>query len=75
MLFALPGVPSEMRAMFDGSVRPAIQPFVGTHSAFEINLHCFGISEAALGDRVADLMARERNPLVGTTASNAIFTI
>jgi hypothetical protein len=38
-------------------------------------LLCFGISEAKLGEAIADVMARGRNPLVGTTAANAILTV
>jgi nicotinamide-nucleotide amidase len=35
----------------------------------------FGLREAKLGEAIAELMARGRNPLVGTTASNAILTV
>jgi nicotinamide-nucleotide amidase len=75
LLFALPGVPAEMKAMFDQTVRPVVRGRTGTATTHEINLRCYGISEAALGDAIADLMARGRNPMVGTTASGAVLTV
>lgn len=73
--FALPGVPAEMRAMFDEAVRPLLIHRAGGAAVSEVNLHCFGISEAKLGDALADMMTRDRNPLVGTTASQAVLTV
>lgn len=71
---ALPGVPGEMKPMFETYVEPRLR---ATSSACVITrrLLCFGISEARLGETIADLMERGRNPLVGTTASGAILTI
>ncbi len=74
-LFALPGVPTEMKAMFTGSVMPLLSRRVGPARTIEARLHCFGISEARLGETLADLMGRDRNPLVGTTASDGIVTV
>jgi len=74
-LFALPGVPSEMRAMFDEGIRPAVQSSRGESCTLSARLLCYGISEAKLGEAIADLMARGRNPLVGTTASDAVLAV
>ncbi len=72
-VFVLPGVPSEMKAMFARHIEP------GLRGAGTVTLHteirCFGLSEAVLGERLADMMHRTRNPLVGTTASHAILTV
>jgi nicotinamide-nucleotide amidase len=38
-------------------------------------LLCFGISEAKLGEVLADLMVRGRNPMVGATASEAVLSV
>lgn len=75
LLFALPGVPAEMRAMFNASVRPRVEGRSTGAAVEEVVLKCFGISEARLGDAVSDLMARGRNPLVGTTASEAVLSV
>lgn len=73
-VIALPGVPGEMKAMFDAYVEPrlASKTMAITLAA---RLHCFGISEARLGEIIADMMMRNRNPLVGTTASKAVLTV
>ena len=74
-LFCLPGVPTEMQAMFDATIRPMLRSSGGDACAISARLHCYGISEARLGETIADLMARGRNPLVGTTASGAVLTL
>ena len=74
-LFALPGVPSEMKAMFVESVLPLLEGVTDKTRTLEARLHCFGIGEAELGERLADLMTRDRNPLIGTTASGAVVTV
>ncbi len=73
-LFALPGVPGEMKAMFAESVAPAIA-VTGRATVLVGRLNTFGMSEAKLGEAIADLMARGRNPLVGTTASQAVISV
>lgn len=73
-LFALPGVPGEMKAMFAESVAPAIV-LPGGAVTLVGRLNTFGMSEAKLGEAIADLMLRDRNPLVGTTASQAIISV
>jgi nicotinamide-nucleotide amidase len=73
-VIALPGVPGEMKAMFEAYVEPRLASST-TACTLSANLHCFGISEAKLGETIADLMTRDRNPLVGTTASKAVLTV
>ncbi|MDO8629090.1 MAG: molybdopterin-binding protein, partial [Phycisphaerales bacterium] len=74
-MYALPGVPAEMREMFEATVRPTLRSAQGAACTLTARLLCYGISEAKLGEAIADLMTRGRNPLVGTTASNAILTV
>ncbi len=74
-LFALPGVPAEMKAMFLASVAPALGPRVGARCGREARLMCFGISEAKTGELLGGLMSRDRNPLIGTTASRGIISV
>jgi len=74
-LFALPGVPGEMKPMFDAHILPVVRGILGGRSTVTSRLMCLGISEAALGERLVDLMTRGRNPSVGTTASHAILGI
>jgi len=72
-VFVLPGVPAEMKLMFERRVAPGLSAS-GTVTLTE-SLRCFGLSEAALGERLADVMVRTRNPLVGVTAAGAILTV
>jgi len=72
-LVALPGVPAEMKVMFEAVVEPRLRES-GRVTASD-RLQCFGIHESKLGEILADMMRRDRNPLVGTTASGAILSV
>lgn len=74
-LYALPGVPVEMREMFEAAIRPTLRSSLGETCSLAACLLCYGISEAKLGEAIADMMTRGRNPLVGTTASDAVLTV
>lgn len=77
LVCALPGVPREMKAMFEADVAPRVSALVGadrTPTAFA-ELQVLGPSEAALGERIATLMVDGRNPAVGITASNGLLTV
>jgi nicotinamide-nucleotide amidase len=54
--FFLPGVPSEMKAMFTASVVPAVEPLVAqrTHQTL---LRTFGLPESEVNDRLAGIEA------------------
>lgn len=66
VLVAMPGVPSEMRVMWEEQVRPRLQGRSGATLARRI-LKCFGIGESALEARIADLVSSP-NPTVATYA-------
>jgi nicotinamide-nucleotide amidase len=75
-LFALPGVPAEMREMWEASVRPAIQEWLGiTKVIAHYRIKCFGVGESDLEAMLPDLIARQRYPLVGITVSQATITL
>lgn len=54
--FFMPGVPREMKAMFEGEVVPRIAP-LGRALSHQIHLHCFGLPESQVGERLAGLEA------------------
>ena len=66
--FVLPGVPFEMKEMYAASVAPALRAAARGRVLRSRRLNCFGIGESDVGERIADLMTRGRNPEVGTTA-------
>lgn len=73
-LHCLPGPPSEMRPMFEGHVRPCLKPPAGRLIRTRV-LQTAGLGESDVAQRLGDLMNRDRNPLVGTTASGGIVSI
>ncbi|GMU34526.1 MAG: CinA-like protein [Planctomycetia bacterium] len=75
-VFVMPGVPSEMKAMYARDVLPAIRTMGGAGEVIvQRILRTFGMAESELGERISDLMARGRNPAVGTSAADLIISI
>lgn len=73
---AMPGVPSEMRAMFHNFVLSR----VGNTSANGLvirhaRVNCFGLGESAAEERLGDVTARNRDPEVGITVHEATITL
>lgn len=75
--FALPGVPAEMRQMWDETVHPRLiaECGAGQRQIRYATLKCFGIGESEVEVRMPDLIARDRIPRVGITASRATITL
>ncbi|MCL5280261.1 MAG: competence/damage-inducible protein A [Planctomycetes bacterium] len=74
-LFALPGVPAEMRHMFDTQVLPELRPLVGGQAIAVRRLKCFGAGESKVAERIGDAMERGRNPLVNCTVHAGIISL
>lgn len=74
-LFALPGVPREMKLMLQEHVLPAVQALGNLRPTAQACLRVLGPSEALLGERLADYMHAGRNPAVGITASGGLLSI
>ncbi|MBV8781051.1 MAG: competence/damage-inducible protein A [Phycisphaerae bacterium] len=74
-VFALPGVPKEMKAMFALHVLPWVQQHSGGAAIVSRTLHTFGLGESAVAEKLGLLMQRNRNPSVGTTVSNGIVSL
>lgn len=75
-IFALPGVPAEMKEMWGASVGPAIQELLGVRKVIAHHrIKCFGVGESDLEAMLPDLIARNRYPLVGITVSQATITL
>jgi nicotinamide-nucleotide amidase len=75
-LFALPGVPAELFAMWRESVAPAI---LATQPARRVTRHrrikCFGVGESKLEAMLPDMIRRGREPRVGITVSDTTITL
>lgn len=75
-IFALPGVPAEMRTMWRGTVMPAILGMLPERATIvQRRIKCFGAGESAIEAMLPDLVRRGRDPLVGITAHEATITL
>lgn len=75
LIFALPGVPREMRAMFDHFVAPELRELAGGRRVAVRILRTFGAGESAVGQALAELMVLGRNPSVGTEAGEGLVSV
>ena len=73
--FVFPGVPREMFAMFERYVEPWVRENSTGNAGRVIlarKINTFGWGESDVAVALGDLMARDRNPLVGTTVSGGV---
>lgn len=73
-IYVFPGVPREMKSMF---ARYVVEWLDGTVSGcIATDSVCtFGAGESSVAEALGDLMARNRNPCVGTTVSGGEVTV
>lgn len=74
-IFVMPGVPREMKDMFERCVVPTLPSGESVSPIVQRTIKTFGIPESEVGEKIADLMARGRNPTVGTSAADLIISI
>lgn len=75
-IFALPGVPAEMKEMWQATVAPRlIEQGAGQHIIRHRRIKCFGVGESDLEQMLPDLIRRGRVPSVGITVSEATITL
>jgi len=75
LLIALPGVPSEMKQMFQDSVLTQVRNFAGEQAVLVRKLKCFGKAESEIAALLGDLMQRGRNPLINCTVEHGVITL
>ncbi len=65
-IFAVPGVPREMKAMLDGGIIPILTSHMGGERQIIVSrvLRAFGIGESGLADKVEDILTSATNPTV-----------
>ena len=74
-IFAMPGVPREMKVMFETSVAPELK-MDGSPTVLRIaTINTFGAGESWVGDKIRDLMKRGAEPRVGTTVHDGIVSV
>ncbi len=74
-IYCMPGVPREMFTMFERDILPKLRSLGGGRACVQRILRTYGGAEGEIGERIADLMKRGRNPTVGTSAADMIISI
>lgn len=73
-VYAMPGVPNEMKAMLDRVIKPELLAVSG-HKIVVKKLKCFGVGESALVSMLGRKMRRGRNPLINCTVDLGVITL
>lgn len=75
VVFAMPGVPREMKPMFEDYVAPWIVSRSDRQAIAVRAIRTFGAGESNLAEQLGDLLEPSRNPAVGTTASEGVISV
>jgi nicotinamide-nucleotide amidase len=67
LAFFMPGVPREMKQMFEEQVAPRIRPLAPSTS-HQVRLRTFGLPESVVGERLAGIEASHRGVTIGYRA-------
>lgn len=74
-IFCLPGVPSEMKIMFNDFIVPRLIQSADRQFVISRRLKCFGTGESMIAEKIGDMMLRGRNPLINCTVSDGVITL
>jgi len=75
-VFLMPGVPREMKGLLNERILPLLaERFPAPQAILVKTLHCFGIPESIVGDRLKELMQPGRNPNVGTRVGGGVVSV
>jgi nicotinamide-nucleotide amidase len=75
LFFALPGVPAEMREMWEATLAGTLAKAQGSRVVRHRSIKCFGAGESQIESMLPDLIRRGREPRVGINASKATIVL
>jgi nicotinamide-nucleotide amidase len=76
VVYVLPGVPAEMRRMWDETVSDELKKGKSSKKVLQHRrLKCFGAGESAIEEMLPGLIERGHDPTVGITAHEATITL
>ncbi len=75
IIASFPGVPSEMKQMFDKSILPRLKKFSQGDVIITRKVRCIGAGESTIAEMMGDMMNRQRNPLINCTVDHGIITL
>lgn len=75
IIASMPGVPSEMKRMFDETILKKIENFAKKTQIFIKKLKLIGAGESNIAEKLGNLMERGRNPLINCTVDCGIITL
>lgn len=78
IIFSLPGVPAEMKRMFESSVFGELARMAeesGQPVTVLRKVNCFGEGESTIAGMLEQFCARDRNPLLNFTADCGVITV
>jgi len=73
-IVCLPGVPREMKAMFDAIV-PTLTPRLTDRATIIRSVHLVGLGESTVAERLGPILDRDRRPRVGTGVSDFVVSL
>ena len=73
--FCLPGVPVEMKRMFDDTIRGRLESQRSGPIVLTGRISCYGAGESVIAQMLGDRMKRGRNPLINCTVSGGDITL
>lgn len=74
-VFAMPGVPREMKPMFENHAVAWIMSRADRQAIAVRAIRTFGAGESNLAEQLGELLKPSRNPAVGTTASEGVISV
>jgi nicotinamide-nucleotide amidase len=75
LFFVMPGVPVEMKQMFEQSVLAKLSEFAGGRVVVMRKVKCFGTGESKIAELLGELCHRGRNPLINCTVRAGVITL